>query len=191
MKINKKDFNKKNKEGGFSLLETLVAILIITVVLSSFMSLVTLSLKSFNTAKQRYIAAKIAQEGMELAVSKRNNNLFCVQVGTGCTISNWQDNLIGSWEVDATKVEQLLPGEEFSQFDDSDYICLAEIPASHRGRFGYCNNPLEYVRGNYTREVVITSLGPEKILLKSIVKWTDRLLAKQLVFEEVLFGIPD
>lgn len=185
--MTKKYLNKKQTQSGFSLLETLVAILIITVALSSFISLVTLSIKSFNTAKQRYTAAKIAQEGMELAISKRTNNLFCVQEA-GCAISDWQDNLIGSWQVDATKVDQLLPGEQFTNYDSSNYLCLAETPASHRGRFGYCGDPSEYINGNYTREVVITSLGPEKILLKSMVSWTDRILNKQLIFEEVLFG---
>ena len=172
---------------GFSLLETLVAILVVTIALSSFISLVTISLKSLNTAEKRYMAAKIAQEGMELGISKRNNHLFCMQGGS-CHLSDWQDRLIGSWEVDATQTNQLLATGHFIPFDSSDYICLVENPHLHAGKFGYCAGESSDIHGSYSREVLITRLGAENILLQSIVKWKDKNTTKELILEEVLFG---
>lgn len=180
-------------KNGFTLLETLVAISILVLVLAGFFSLVVISLRSFEVSKQKYLAAKIAQEGIELLVNKRDNNVFCIEGGGSCAISDWRENLIeggiGSWEVDATKTNQLiaLPAQKFKIYDPSRFICIVEV-GPYIGMFGYC--PVKYLSGNFTREVEVTGLSNEKILVKSIVRWQDRGIPKELILEEVLFGLP-
>ena len=106
-------FKTKN---GFTLLELLVSALILSAVLSIFFGVSVSSLRSFEAAKQRYLAAKIAQEGMELAVNKRDNNLLCID--SGCPhIANWQEKLIGSFEVDAPEKNCLLAHQTFKLHD--------------------------------------------------------------------------
>jgi prepilin-type N-terminal cleavage/methylation domain-containing protein len=190
MKNKKPHHNIANshRHKGFTLLETLIAILILSAVLSGFISVVIISLRSFETAKQKYLAAKIGQEGMELLINKKDNNVICVESGS-CPISDWQENLIGSWEVDATEINSLLPAQTFNSYDPSNYICIIET-GPDAGMFGYCGDPKNYIDGNFTRELNVISLGNENILVKSIVRWKNRGISKELTLEEILFGLP-
>lgn len=174
---------------GFFLLETLIAIVVFVLVLSALISLVVFSLRSFETAKQKYLAAKIAQEGMELLINKRDNHIFCLATSEACPINDWQDNLIGSWQVDASESDRLLPERQFRLYDPSNFICVIK-GGSKDGVFGYCGNPADYLPGSFTREVRVESLNYESVLVKTIVRWQVRGADKEKIFEEVLFGLP-
>ena len=183
----KKKRQFKNQK-GFSLLETLVAISVFVLVLSALISLTVISLRSFEVAKQKYLAAKIAQEGMELLINKKDNHIYCLKSGKPCPIDDWQDNLIGSWEVDAGETNRLLAQQQFRPYDSNHYICLIKQGAE-KGLFGYCGNPNDYINGNFVREVKVESLNSESILVKSIVRWRVRGINKETMFEEVIFGL--
>lgn len=171
---------------GFSLIESLLAILIIVLVLSSFVALVIIGLRSFEISKQRFIAAKIAEEGMELTINKKDNHVMCEKSGT---CSDWQANLIGSWEVDATKTNELLATGKFKNYDPAHYLCILKT-TPNAGLFGYCGDPKDRLSGDYTREVNVTKISDQNILVKSIVKWKSRGFNRELALEEVLFGLP-
>src|SRR3989344_8296812 len=176
-------FKTKN---GFTLLELLVSALILSAVLSIFFGVSVSSLRSFEAAKQRYLAAKIAQEGMELAVNKRDNNRLCID--SGCPhITNWQEKLIGSFEVDATETNRLLANQTFKVYDPTNYLCLIDS-GPIAGMFSYCGNPNKYIYGNFRREVNISAIDGDKILVKSRVDWETRGTLKSLILEEMLFG---
>ena len=174
---------------GFTLIETLVAATIFVAALGGFTTLAVLSLRSATTTELTYTAAKIAQEGMELAIGKRDNHVICIESGS-CPISDWQDNLIGSWEVNATRPNDLEPQQRFQSYDQSRKLCFIKSPPHDRGKFGYCGNPGDAIPENFTREVRITKLGEEKILVASIVSWDKRFSTESLKLEEVLFGLP-
>lgn len=187
----------KKERKGFTLIETLIAVAILAVALASFISIVLLGRQSFQTAKERYLAVKMAQEGMELAINKRDNHVICMRSGP-CPLSDWKQNLIGSgggvgrWEVDATNVEDLRaePGHRFRPFNPGNYICFKTQPQEHQGKFGYCTGQETPIPGNYTREVNISSAAPNRILVKSIVTWQGRSFSRTITLEEVLFGLP-
>jgi prepilin-type N-terminal cleavage/methylation domain-containing protein len=198
MKTMLESVKPKGARKGFTLVETLVAITILVFALSSFIPLVLLGMQSFQTAKQRYLAVKIAQEGMELAFNKRDNHVHCIKSGP-CPIPNWQHNLIGNWEVDATELEDLKPHQRFRNYNPDNFICIKANPVEHRGKFGYCTGPGQGdpIPGNYTREVEITNVflsdpSPvsNRILVKSRVTWEGRFFSKTITLEEVLFGLP-
>ncbi|OGZ35844.1 MAG: hypothetical protein A3A94_01665 [Candidatus Portnoybacteria bacterium RIFCSPLOWO2_01_FULL_43_11] len=178
----KRQKNKNNS--GFTLLETLVAISVLVIVFGALVSLMVASLRSFEMAKQRYTAAKIAQEGMELLINKKENNILCIESGS-CSIPNWRNRLIGSWEVDATKPDELLPLRRFNNYNSRRYLCLTGTES----RFEYCGDPDEYINGNFRREVKVISRGSEKILVESVVRWQSRGgVNKDLTLTTVLFG---
>lgn len=178
-----------SNQRGFTLIEALTAFTILVMVLGSFITLVLLSMRSFEVSKRRYTAAKIAQEGMELTISKRDNHVLCVESGS-CSLSDWKNNIIGSWEVDATQINQVLATGQFGSFDSSRKLCIKETPPKDAGKFGYCGNPADALPGEYTREVRITAISDEKVLAQSIVNWKSRFFSDSLVLEEVLFGLP-
>lgn len=181
----KKSYHNK----GFTLIETIVATFIIVMLLSSFIGLVVLGMKSFNFSKQRYIAAKIAQEGMELIINKRDNNVFCVRNEDCTAISDWQEDLVGEWLVDATKPDELLPGNSFQPYEAGKYLCIMNDP-NYKGMFGYCDNPSNYIQGNFTRKVEVVRIDRDKVIARSIVQWKTRLGSgtEQLILEEIIFG---
>lgn len=171
---------------GFTLIETLVAITILSLVLAAFVNLALGGMRGMDTAELRYMAAKIAAEGMELVVNKKDNHVLCVQE-SGCPPlgGNWQNNLTGTWQVDATKGNQLLATGAFQSFSSGNFVCL-----ENSGLFSYCSAEPKKVPGNFTRKVIVQSLGSENIKITSIVNWDDRGDKKELILEEIVFGLP-
>ena len=174
---------------GFTLLETLVSFTIITLSLVSIITLAASSVQSFHNAKHQYLATKTSQEGMELAINKRDNNVLCMK-SNSCSLSSWQDNLIGTWTVDATDTDRLLANRTFRTYNASDLICVKTNPPRDRGKFGICQGSEQPLQGDYNRSVSITSLSAQAILVRSTVTWRTRLFPRSVVAEQVLFGLP-
>lgn len=72
MKINK----LQSHSSGFSLIETIVAIFILTMVITGPLALSAQSLKAASAAKNNFLAANLAQEGIELIRFYRTNNML-------------------------------------------------------------------------------------------------------------------
>lgn len=88
-----KIFNKKTKKKiaktkrGFSLVEVLFSLLILSIGIGAVMSLMTISIKTSNTAKNQVIASELAQEGIELVKNLKDNaatsTTFTTEVANG------------------------------------------------------------------------------------------------------------
>ncbi|MCI0565574.1 prepilin-type N-terminal cleavage/methylation domain-containing protein [bacterium] len=184
--------NARLQTGGFTLLEVLVAVAITGGVLALFLNSVTLMFRSIDNAERKYIALKIAQEGMELMISKRNNNVICLSNPTACDITNWQEHLYHScsagpqgYEIFADDPESLLPGETLSVYHQGHYVCLTEGTFD---RFTHCNSSSN-IEGSPQRRVRSCRIDDEKIEVKSIVTWVDRSgAAKSVTIEKILFN---
>jgi prepilin-type N-terminal cleavage/methylation domain-containing protein len=186
------------KKEGFTIIETLVAIAVIVIVLSSFVGLTLLGQRGYQTAKLKYTAAKIAQEGLELAFNKKQNNILCVldSLGGGpCSGMDWKNDLIGTWKVDATKRNQLKAGIPFTWYVPGTYLCI-NTAGPNEGMFSYppCAGLNTVLPGNFDRKVEITDPNPpggENIRIISTVYWKDRGVQKELILEEVVFGLQE
>ena len=73
---------------GFTLLETVVALTVITAAVVGPVSLITRGLYSFSFSKNKVIAANLAQEGIELIRLVRENNVACDAVN-GPAVWQW------------------------------------------------------------------------------------------------------
>ncbi|MDP3935061.1 MAG: prepilin-type N-terminal cleavage/methylation domain-containing protein, partial [Candidatus Giovannonibacteria bacterium] len=71
-----KNQKSKNKNSGFSLLETTVAIAILVASVIGPLSLASSSIKASSQAKNNLAAAGLTQEGVELMRNFRANNVF-------------------------------------------------------------------------------------------------------------------
>jgi len=69
-------YSHKHNQSGFSLVETLVAITILLIVITGPLTLVSNSARSTNFANDQVMAYFLAQEGLELVQSKRDDLLL-------------------------------------------------------------------------------------------------------------------
>lgn len=168
---------------GFTLVETIVSIGLLSLVLGTFVSTVTSSMRLSDAGNRKYIASKMAQEGMELFQSKRNNNVICIQnnATTPCNAipdaSSYLDPIDGtkdwryrlysplpprvpnasrpprSYEIDGNVPGSLLAGVSLPNFNATHYLCRQ---SSLSGRFNYCGVPSQYVIGNFSREIRVS-----------------------------------
>ncbi len=75
--------------GGFTLLETVVALSVILAAVVGPVSLITRGLFNFSLSKNQVIAANLAQEGVELIRLIRENNIACDELNGPAT---WEWN---------------------------------------------------------------------------------------------------
>lgn len=175
---------RPHKNGGFTIVEILASFLLLTLVFSGFAGIIVNSLKNFRNSQEKYIAAKIAQEGIELAVNKKDNHVTCVFADPSCPIATWQENLLGTFEVEAADTSKLLPNNQFNPFNASRFLCILEHPSMDAGKYGYCSSGA-YLSPKYTRQVTITSLNSYSVIIKSIVTWRS---TKTLTLETIVYS---
>jgi prepilin-type N-terminal cleavage/methylation domain-containing protein len=77
--VNKKKYTGTEKDSisskkGFSLIEVLFALLILTVGISAILVLMTSNIKNSIIAKNQIVASELAQEGVELVKNLKDNN---------------------------------------------------------------------------------------------------------------------
>lgn len=75
--LNSKFKTKFEAKEGFTLIETMVALALIVAAVSGPVLLISSGLFNFSFAKNKLIAANLAQEGIELVHQIRDNNVIC------------------------------------------------------------------------------------------------------------------
>ncbi len=181
--------SRLNPQGGI-LLEALVGLFLYATALAAVLALVATSLSLLSETRGRFLAARVAREGLEMVFSKHQNHLLCLTSGT-CPIANWQDNLIGDFEVDAMEAERIGPERQFQAYSNTP-LCTVVTPAEHRGKFTQCTGAGERpLPGAVRREVQIEPIGSdgEKArVMVTVSRDTRRGGRKAMVLEEVLFA---
>ena len=79
----------RRKKTGFTLLETLVAITLLTIAIVAPMSLTTQALGSAYYARDQITASYLAQEGLEAVRSVRDANIISNSLGGRSTATRW------------------------------------------------------------------------------------------------------
>ncbi len=87
----KKHSNELGARGGFTLVETLVALAVILAATVGPVSLITRGLSDFSFSKNKLIATNLAQEGIELIRAVRETNIVC-DILNGPTVWPWNEN---------------------------------------------------------------------------------------------------
>ena len=163
------DASKHNKRSaGFTLVEALVALTLLTVGLIPAFQQATAAINLSNSIRNSLIAAHIAQEGIEVVRGMRDANWFnrrpfddsLTVCASGCTV----------------------------QFDSDapQPTSFAESPL----RLDPLSGLYQYNTGNptpFSRIVIITQEAPHKLYVVSEVAWQERSTAKKFSVEYYLF----
>lgn len=172
-------FKKVNKNRGFTLVETLIAISIFSVSVVSMMSVLGNGISDTNYAKKKIIAGYLAQEGIEYIRNMRDTYILYTTVPGN------------SWNGFKAKLNPCNPTNE----------CRFDTVFSHD--VSVCNNPNDcklYVsNGSYTtntsgtdsgftRKIWMTTVGADEVKIYSAVSWVQGSGPVSITFSEDLFN---
>jgi prepilin-type N-terminal cleavage/methylation domain-containing protein len=154
-----------NNQRGFTLVETLVALVILTVALIPILHLSTSASKSSTAIRDNLVAAGLAQEGAEVVRAIRDTNWF-----NGRAFDSGLSN--GTYQV---------------EWDSAALLSLAGNPVLN------LNNGLYTYSGGtptqFTRTVTITKINTGELKVESQVTWLSQAnTAKSIVAEDHLFN---
>ncbi|MBZ9572491.1 prepilin-type N-terminal cleavage/methylation domain-containing protein [Patescibacteria group bacterium] len=149
-----KCLNVKIGKKGFTLLEVVVAIFIITVGIVGALALISQTISSARISSQRLIAAYLAQEGIEIVRSIRDTNWLEGVV--------WNSGLgAGSWEADYTT-------QDLNDDYDGDFLNID----TNNGLYGYSSG----TQTKFKRRIIISPEAADILKVTAEVFWEDKLL---------------
>ncbi|MDP3935291.1 MAG: hypothetical protein Q8Q46_03700, partial [Candidatus Giovannonibacteria bacterium] len=166
-----KNQKSKNKNSGFSLLETTVAIAILVAAVIGPLTLASSSIKSSSQAKNNLAAAGLAQEGVELMRNFRANNIF---EGSGWTAGMDSCFSASGCQIDAATLEITSCGTfcSYLNFDQNS------------GLYSYgAGTPVIFMR-----TINIETVSANEIKIKVLVAWEERFGPQKFTLEEHLLN---
>lgn len=172
---------RKIKENGFSLLETVIAIGILSLAMTGVFSLTSLSIRSLSVSSNQVTAFFLASEAIEYIRNIRDNNILAV--------SGWLTDL------DDCRVEINSNG----CFIDVTAVPPNDItgcgPSCPKIQFNPVSHLYNYIfdpankETIFTRQVLISDIVPD-VEVKVVVEmsWQQRTLTRTFTLEEHLFN---
>lgn len=158
---------KKNRQSGFTILEVIVVMLIISLGLLGIISLTTQNIRVQYINKNNLIASQLAQEGLELVRNIRDTNWLTVG-------SAWNQGLAdGNYKIDYVNGMQPVAGIN----DAKLYV---------NGSGFYQHTPLSET--NFNRLITITNSGTAaSSTVRSEVQWKEKNNVFKYIAETELY----
>lgn len=168
----------KNKP-AFSLLETVVVLFVISIGLVSILSVTVDSTRAQNLNKNSLVAARLAEEGLELVKNVRDTNF--IQNTTSTPIS-WDRYISGT------------PGGANYRVDYSVFqpatttsINTAKLQISEGPDSGFYVHNEAYPDSMFSRLITITASGTASSTVSSLVQWIDQGQTYQVELKSILY----
>jgi Tfp pilus assembly protein PilV len=150
-----KRFFKRNDQSGQSIIEVLVATVVVALVMTAIAAALTSSLRNTTESKFRSYASAHGQEAMEVFVRERN-------------LLGWQQ--FQEAVVSGQFCMNTLPA------DSDSFIAMA---------VGTCVDGTAYSGTTFTREATVTVVAPDEIRVEVFVEWTDNGRDRQVALVQV------
>ncbi|NCD06918.1 MAG: prepilin-type N-terminal cleavage/methylation domain-containing protein [Spirochaetia bacterium] len=164
LKVNCKKIIKYKK--GFSLIEVMVVIVILSLGMMSVASLIQQSLRVKNISRSHLAAQELAQEGLELIRRVRDNNF--IQAGFQGDTPSWDYNITPgtykmAFDMDTPQTIATLDDGKLYKIDSGEYAGFYAYPSGER----------ETSETSFYRMIEIEYLNadPNKLKVTSTVKW--------------------
>jgi prepilin-type N-terminal cleavage/methylation domain-containing protein len=182
---------KKNNKKGFTLIETLVAISILSLSVLSTFAAVQSSLQFSNSTKDQIVAFFLVQDAMEFIKNIRDENALVNLSGGGNT---WLSGLTSQpsdpcWAGGAGEVKKFCMVDSAAKTISFCGLTPGACPVLNintpNGLMGY--NPA-WTPTNFTREIQFTTLDTDEVQVHVTIYWTTRGEAKTLSVSQLLFN---
>ena len=163
----------QHSQSGFTLIETLVASMILIIGLMAAFQAATSALNLSVTIQNSLVASNLAQEGVEIVHAIRDGNWFSGNAfDTGLRGCPYPSNCRGEWD-------QLTVGNPAGspplQLDPST------------GLYQYNTGPATPFTRSISTDSIKVSGTTVAILVRVVVSWTERGVAKSLMVEDYVY----
>lgn len=165
--------NKKSikHQQGFTIVELLVAILILSLALTASAGMFVLNNASANLIRNSYIASSLAQEGIELARNLRDSDWFASR----------------PWGSFGNASGAVADGDYRVQWNDRQLRVFSDTALNRNQTTGI----FSYDAGSLTlfkRKITLTTVSAVEKKVVVTVSWDQKGIAKSLMAEEHLFN---
>ncbi len=161
----------KDKKAGFTMIEMIAAIFVVSVGIMGVFSLVSQTISYISIISSRLTAIYLSQEGMEVIRNIRDSNFLKINKGEE---GNWDDGLLtGGPHYNFDYRSQSIPDN--TNCSGNDYLDI-------NGGFYKC-----LVSGRFQREAQITKIEDDKIEVVIEVSWQERGRTHKVVVREDLY----
>lgn len=182
-----KQNKKESTDRGFTLIETLVAITVLTVAVAAPLTLAAQSLMAAYTAREQVTAFHLAQEAIETVRAQRDHNLITIAKGTSV---DWLDGLRVYVETDSTEKPFMVD----SISDTTNFITCASpcAPLLFNDAMGFYGHEIG-TTSRFTRFVRLTEVvgtNGEEVTVRSEVQWRSGTTGnvRSVIIEENIFN---
>ncbi len=163
-------FRKSKNGAGFTMIEMLAALFVVSVGIMGVFSLVSQTISYISIISSRLTAIYLSQEGMEIIRNIRDSNFLKINKGE---VVSWDDGLFNGQYYNFDYESQAIP---------DNINCSGNNHLDISGDFYKC-----LVSGRFQREAKITKIGDNQINVVIEVSWQERGRAHQVVVQESLY----
>lgn len=167
----------RNYLTGFTLVETLIAITVLTVAIVGPYHAVQTALNVSFVARDELVATSLAQEGLEYVRSVRDSN-FDYNVANPASAGTWLYGLDGTTRAGVTGrncfsgtqcTVDITQASVVNAIEPCSGVC-APLNVAINGLYTQ-SAPSGYVVSKYTRSVTLTTINPHEAQVSSTVSW--------------------
>lgn len=163
------------KKSGFTLVEILVAISILSIAILATFTAVSQSLKATNFSEDQIIAYHLADEALEYVRNKRDSNAIqhIVALGSGDTYG-WLTGISDSCVATACYIDVNIPGNNIVECSGNAASCPTLRYDGATGLYQYASG----VTTMYRRSVGLTMINAREASITVTISWTAQNISK-------------
>jgi prepilin-type N-terminal cleavage/methylation domain-containing protein len=169
-----------NKKFGFTLVETLVAISILSLSILAGFTAVQNGLKSSLTAKNQVVAFYLVQEAMEYIKNRRDNNALDFINGG---VSTWLTGLSSCANPSVCYID--VPTDTITACSGVNTTCPNLVIKNSNGLYGY---NAAGVTTNFKRAISYQMVNADEITVTIWISWTQGITTKSFQVTQTLLN---
>jgi prepilin-type N-terminal cleavage/methylation domain-containing protein len=163
--------NSKNRKNGFTMIEMIAALFVVSVGIMGVFSLVSQTISYVSIISSRLTAIYLSQEGMEIIRNIRDSNFLKINKGEEI---NWDNSLSDGQYYNFDYRSQII--HDINNCSGKDYLDIID------SSFYKCSSS-----GKFQRKVQIIKIGVDEMDILIEVSWQERGRSHQVIVRESLY----
>lgn len=172
-----------SSQGGFTLIETLIAITILASAVAGTMTIAFQGLRGAQLSSDQMVASYLAQEGIDFIRSKRDEN-YLSRISSGMAVTDWDVGLDACKGGTGCTIDMTVPSNNPVACGSPCSPLTINVTS---GLYGQRTPDATWVASPFTRRVTMTSASQDVYSIVTVtVTWQTGPIARSLTLREVL-----